>query len=50
MAVLPIGSFEQHGAFLPLTTDTVIACTIAREVAMRPSRPGAAAADGVLFA
>ncbi|MFJ3951005.1 creatininase family protein [Streptomyces sp. Je 1-4] len=33
MAVLPIGSFEQHGAFLPLTTDTVIACTIAREVA-----------------
>ncbi|MGH3310995.1 MAG: creatininase family protein [Streptomyces sp.] len=32
-AVLPIGSFEQHGAFLPLVTDTVIACTIAREVA-----------------
>lgn len=33
MAVLPIGSFEQHGAHLPLTTDTVIACTIARELA-----------------
>ncbi|MEU5208426.1 creatininase family protein [Streptomyces sp. NPDC020742] len=33
MAVLPIGSFEQHGAFLPLTTDTVIAGTIARELA-----------------
>jgi creatinine amidohydrolase len=33
VAVLPIGSFEQHGAFLPLVTDTVIACTIAREVA-----------------
>lgn len=33
LAVLPIGSCEQHGAFLPLTTDTVIACTIAREVA-----------------
>ncbi|WP_446046309.1 creatininase family protein [Streptomyces olivaceus] len=33
VAVLPIGSFEQHGAFLPLATDTVIACTIAREVA-----------------
>ncbi|WP_432002707.1 creatininase family protein [Streptomyces sioyaensis] len=33
MAVLPIGSFEQHGAFLPLATDTVIACTIARALA-----------------
>ncbi|MET9800446.1 creatininase family protein [Streptomyces sp. NPDC006368] len=33
IAVLPIGSFEQHGPFLPLTTDTVIACAIAREVA-----------------
>ncbi|MEV6316312.1 creatininase family protein [Streptomyces sp. NPDC051776] len=33
VAVLPIGSFEQHGAFLPLVTDTVVACTIAREIA-----------------
>ncbi|WP_055553319.1 creatininase family protein [Streptomyces sp. NBRC 110028] len=33
VAVLPIGSFEQHGAYLPLVTDTVIACTIAREIA-----------------
>ncbi|MFI0221341.1 creatininase family protein [Streptomyces lydicus] len=33
MALLPIGSFEQHGAHLPLTTDTVIACTVARELA-----------------
>ncbi|MET7903532.1 creatininase family protein [Streptomyces sp. NPDC005355] len=33
VAVLPIGSFEQHGAFLPMVTDTVIACAIAREVA-----------------
>jgi creatinine amidohydrolase len=33
VAVLPIGSFEQHGEFLPLVTDTVIACTIAREIA-----------------
>ncbi|MGP8303738.1 creatininase family protein [Streptomyces inhibens] len=37
MALLPIGSFEQHGPFLPLTTDTVIACTLARELAaVRP--------------
>ncbi|HJQ48132.1 MAG TPA: creatininase family protein [Amycolatopsis sp.] len=33
VALLPVGSFEQHGPFLPLTTDTVIACTIARELA-----------------
>ncbi|MEU9122581.1 creatininase family protein [Streptomyces sp. NPDC048506] len=33
LAVLPIGSFEQHGPHLPLTTDTVVACTIARELA-----------------
>ncbi|MEV3921992.1 creatininase family protein [Actinomadura coerulea] len=33
VAVLPIGSHEQHGPFLPLATDTVIACTIAAEIA-----------------
>ncbi|TDD76129.1 creatininase family protein [Actinomadura rubrisoli] len=33
VAVLPVGSHEQHGPFLPLATDTIIACTIAREVA-----------------
>jgi creatinine amidohydrolase len=32
VAVLPIGSFEQHGSYLPLITDTVIASIIAREV------------------
>ena len=32
VAVLPIGSFEQHGRFLPLSTDTVIACAIAQRV------------------
>ncbi|WP_369055621.1 creatininase family protein [Kineococcus terrestris] len=33
IAVLPIGSFEQHGSHLPLITDTVIACTIAKAIA-----------------
>lgn len=33
VAVLPVGSFEQHGPFLPLVTDTVIACTVAQEIA-----------------
>jgi creatinine amidohydrolase len=33
VAVLPIGSFEQHGSFLPLATDTVIAMTVAEAVA-----------------
>ncbi|MBC6451201.1 creatininase family protein [Actinokineospora xionganensis] len=33
VAVLPVGSLEQHGPYLPLVTDTVIACTIARELA-----------------
>ncbi|MFF4489364.1 creatininase family protein [Streptomyces sp. NPDC001544] len=33
VAVLPVGSFEQHGAYLPLATDTLVACAIAREIA-----------------
>ncbi|MER0243153.1 creatininase family protein [Streptomyces sp. HSW2009] len=33
VAVLPVGSFEQHGEHLPLITDTAIACLIARRVA-----------------
>ncbi|ONM46810.1 creatinine amidohydrolase [Nocardia donostiensis] len=33
VAVLPVGSFEQHGDHLPLITDTAIACVIARELA-----------------
>lgn len=32
VAVLPIGSFEQHGRHLPLTTDTIVACAIAEAV------------------
>ncbi|MBW4722265.1 creatininase family protein [Saccharothrix obliqua] len=33
LAVLPVGSYEQHGDHLPLSTDTLIASLIAREVA-----------------
>jgi creatinine amidohydrolase len=33
VAVLPIGSFEQHGTYLPLVTDTVVACSIAERIA-----------------
>lgn len=33
VALLPIGSHEQHGPHLPLATDTVIATTVARAVA-----------------
>lgn len=33
VAILPIGSFEQHGPYLPLTTDTIIACTIGQAIA-----------------
>jgi mycofactocin precursor peptide peptidase len=31
--LLPLGSFEQHGPHLPLTTDTIIARTICQDVA-----------------
>jgi creatinine amidohydrolase len=30
--VLPVGNFEQHGDYLPLITDTVVASVIAREL------------------
>jgi creatinine amidohydrolase len=33
IAVLPVGSFEQHGPHLPLATDTIVASAIARAVA-----------------
>jgi creatinine amidohydrolase len=32
-AILPVGSFEQHGDYLPLITDTVIASAISRKLA-----------------
>jgi creatinine amidohydrolase len=33
VAVLPIGSFEQHGSHLPLATDSIVACAIGEAVA-----------------
>ncbi|RSM38989.1 creatinine amidohydrolase [Actinoplanes sp. ATCC 53533] len=33
VAVLPVGSFEQHGSHLPLATDTIVAGAIAQSVA-----------------
>ncbi|MFJ6769959.1 creatininase family protein [Kitasatospora sp. NPDC091257] len=33
VAVLPVGSFEQHGSHLPLSTDTLVACAIADAIA-----------------
>jgi len=33
VAVLPVGSFEQHGAHLPLATDAIVTCAIAEGVA-----------------
>ncbi|HLU54182.1 MAG TPA: creatininase family protein [Pseudonocardia sp.] len=35
VALLPVGSFEQHGPYLPLTTDTLVASAIAAELASR---------------
>ena len=34
-AVLPVGSYEQHGPYLPLATDAIIASVIAEAVSAR---------------
>lgn len=31
-AILPVGSFEQHGEYLPLITDTAVAAAVSREL------------------
>lgn len=35
IAVLPVGSFEQHGRHLPNATDTIVACAIAEGITER---------------
>lgn len=36
VAIVPIGSVEQHSYHLPLGTDTYVAMTIAEEAAEKP--------------
>ena len=35
VAVLPVGAFEQHGPYLPLVTDTLIATAVAEAINLR---------------
>jgi creatinine amidohydrolase len=37
VAVLPVGSFEQHGGHLPLSTDTLVACILVKTISDRYS-------------
>jgi creatinine amidohydrolase len=32
VAVLPVGAFEQHGPYLPLATDTLIATAVGEAI------------------
>ena len=50
VAVLPVGAFEQHGDFLPLITDTAIACVIAGGSAPDLQPLPATAGDALLLA
>ena len=34
LALLPVGSYEQHGAYLPLATDTIVAMAIANRISL----------------
>lgn len=40
LLLVPVGSLEQHGPHLPLATDTMVACAVAREVAHRLDSSG----------
>lgn len=37
VALLPVGSFEQHGDYLPLATDTIVASVISQQLARQYS-------------
>ncbi|GGO43070.1 creatinine amidohydrolase [Streptomyces daqingensis] len=40
VAVLPVGSYEQHGRYMPLATDTLVACAVVdRLAAAYPVQP-----------
>jgi mycofactocin system creatininase family protein len=47
LVLVPLGSVEQHGPHLPLTTDTDIAATVAAAVA--PELPGALLAPALAY-
>ncbi len=50
LVLVPVGSIEQHGPHLPLETDTLIACAVARELAESGSCAGAWVAPPVAYA
>lgn len=35
LAIVPVGSLEQHGSHLPVSTDSIIAERIAREISLK---------------